>query len=84
VGPTLDPQNENKNSTKDLILVLVDTGAICGDGEDLGGSDWLLISWDWGGECGSRVLFHLASVTHTYNPSYSGGRYQEDCGSKPA
>jgi hypothetical protein len=23
-------------------------------------------------------------VTHTCNPSYSGGRDQEDCGSKPA
>jgi hypothetical protein len=23
-------------------------------------------------------------VTHTYNPSYSGGRDQEDPGSKPA
>jgi hypothetical protein len=23
-------------------------------------------------------------VVHTYNPSYSGGREQEDCGSKPA
>jgi hypothetical protein len=23
-------------------------------------------------------------VAHTYNPSYSGGRDQEDCGSKPA
>jgi hypothetical protein len=22
-------------------------------------------------------------MAHTYNPSYSGGRYQEDCGSKP-
>jgi hypothetical protein len=26
----------------------------------------------------------LAPVAHTYNPSYSGGRDQEDCGSKPA
>jgi hypothetical protein len=25
-----------------------------------------------------------APVAHTYNPSYSGGRDQEDCGSKPA
>jgi hypothetical protein len=25
-----------------------------------------------------------ALVTHTYNLSYSGGRNQEDCGSKPA
>jgi hypothetical protein len=23
-------------------------------------------------------------VAHTYNPSYSGGRDQEDCSSKPA
>jgi hypothetical protein len=23
-------------------------------------------------------------VAHAYNPSYSGGRDQEDCGSKPA
>jgi hypothetical protein len=23
-------------------------------------------------------------VAHAYNPSYSGGRGQEDCGSKPA
>jgi hypothetical protein len=23
-------------------------------------------------------------VAHTYNPSYSGGRDREDCGSKPA
>jgi hypothetical protein len=23
-------------------------------------------------------------MAHTYNPSYSGGRYQEDRGSKPA
>jgi hypothetical protein len=23
-------------------------------------------------------------VTHAYNPSYSGGQDQEDCGSKPA
>jgi hypothetical protein len=25
-----------------------------------------------------------APVAHTYNPSYSGGRYQEDSSSKPA
>jgi hypothetical protein len=25
-----------------------------------------------------------ALVAHTYNPSYSGGRDQEDCGLKPA
>jgi hypothetical protein len=25
-----------------------------------------------------------APVAHTYNPSYSGGRDQEDCGLKPA
>jgi hypothetical protein len=25
-----------------------------------------------------------ASVAHTYNPSYSGGRDQEDCSLKPA
>jgi hypothetical protein len=28
--------------------------------------------------------FGQALVAHTYNPSYSGGRDQEDCGSKPA
>jgi hypothetical protein len=26
----------------------------------------------------------LAVVAHTYNPSFSGGRDQEDCGSKAA
>jgi hypothetical protein len=26
----------------------------------------------------------LPPVAHTFNPSYSGGRDQEDCGSKPA
>jgi hypothetical protein len=25
-----------------------------------------------------------APVAHSYNPSYSGGRHQEDCDSKPA
>jgi hypothetical protein len=27
---------------------------------------------------------YQALVTNTYNPSYSGGRDQEDCGWKPA
>jgi hypothetical protein len=27
---------------------------------------------------------HWALVAHTYNPSYSGGKDQEDRGSKPA
>jgi hypothetical protein len=32
-----------------------------------------------------RILsFNWALVTHVYNPSYSGSRDQEDCGSKPA
>jgi hypothetical protein len=30
------------------------------------------------------LLHILRPVAHTYNPSYSGGRGQEDCGSKPA
>jgi hypothetical protein len=30
------------------------------------------------------IFFCLVPVAHTCNPSYSGGRDQEDCGSKPA
>jgi hypothetical protein len=32
----------------------------------------------------SRKFYSWALVAHTYNPSYSGGRDQEDRGSKPA
>jgi hypothetical protein len=31
-----------------------------------------------------KQLCGWASVAHACNPSYSGGRDQEDCGSKPA
>jgi hypothetical protein len=31
-----------------------------------------------------KKLFKLAPVAHACNPSYSGGRDQEDRGSKPA
>jgi hypothetical protein len=31
-----------------------------------------------------RKLFGLVPVAHTYNPSYSGGRDQEDHSAKPA
>jgi hypothetical protein len=34
----------------------------------------------WISHCKS---FSWAPVAHAYNPSYSGGRDQEDCGSKP-
>jgi hypothetical protein len=33
--------------------------------------------------CMSKI-FLPATMAHTCNPSYSGGRDQEDCGSKPA
>jgi hypothetical protein len=35
---------------------------------------------------GSRVQSQpgAGTVVHAYNSSYSGGRYQEDCSSKPA
>jgi hypothetical protein len=32
----------------------------------------------------NKSLFSWASVTHAYNPSYSGGRDQQNIGSKPA
>jgi hypothetical protein len=32
----------------------------------------------------SRIGFNQAPLAHTCNPSYSGGRNQEDHGSKPA
>jgi hypothetical protein len=31
-----------------------------------------------------KMFFELATVAHDCNPSYSGGRDQEDCSSKPA
>jgi hypothetical protein len=31
-----------------------------------------------------NLLKFAGSWAHAYNPSYSGGRDQEDCGSKPA
>jgi hypothetical protein len=31
-----------------------------------------------------KISNSQAPKAHTYNPSYSGGRDQEDCGSKPA
>jgi hypothetical protein len=31
-----------------------------------------------------RVTYCWGPVPHAYNPNYSGGRNQEDCGSKPA
>jgi hypothetical protein len=31
-----------------------------------------------------KVYFYWVLVAHAYNPSYSGGSDQEDCGSKPA
>jgi hypothetical protein len=33
---------------------------------------------------GKKAVSSQVPVVHTYNPSYSGGRDQEDCGSKPA
>jgi hypothetical protein len=30
-----------------------------------------------------KMLFSQASEAHAYNPSYLGGRDQEDCGLKP-
>jgi hypothetical protein len=36
-------------------------------------------------ECGDiKAELLWAPVAHFYNPNYSGGRDQEDCGSKPA
>jgi hypothetical protein len=32
----------------------------------------------------SKQYFSQALVAHAYNPSYSGGRDQENCGLKPA
>jgi hypothetical protein len=37
-----------------------------------------------GHEPHTTIKDHWAPVAHTYNPSYSGGRDQEDHGSKPA
>jgi hypothetical protein len=34
--------------------------------------------------CVKNHLFEPGAVAHTCNPSYPGGRDQEDCGSKPA
>jgi hypothetical protein len=31
-----------------------------------------------------KVYLSWVPVAHAYNPSYLGGRVQEDCGSKPA
>jgi hypothetical protein len=31
-----------------------------------------------------RKITHRVPVAHACNPSYSGGRDKEDCGSKPA
>jgi hypothetical protein len=41
----------------------------------------LFTSWQWGSKKRERGQ---ALVAHTCNPSYSGGRGQEDCVSKPA
>jgi hypothetical protein len=34
--------------------------------------------------CQRKLKINWAPVAHAYNPSYSGGRVQEDGGSKPA
>jgi hypothetical protein len=34
--------------------------------------------------CSSKIQVELGTGVHTYNPSYLGGRNQEDSSSKPA
>jgi hypothetical protein len=34
--------------------------------------------------CVKKIVLSWVPVAHAYNPSYSGGRYQDDCGLKPA
>jgi hypothetical protein len=44
----------------------------------------LLREETWGEGCVKIKADSWALVAHAYNPSYPGGRDQEDCGSKPA
>jgi hypothetical protein len=36
------------------------------------------------GNISQKTTQSQVQVAHTFNPNYSGGRDQEDCGSKPA
>jgi hypothetical protein len=43
-----------------------------------------MILQEGSGQGSSKTSLAQAPVAHTYNPSYSGGRDEEDQGSKPA